>query len=53
MDCLQQHPLAISFILLLGTGLFVRLVAKEKHRRDRHLLARLEDKLAEAAGKSD
>ena len=48
MDWLWANPLTTLIILLLGVGVFVRLVAKEKHRRDKHLLARLQAKAAEA-----
>ncbi len=51
MEYLQDHPLAVTLILLVGMSLFVRLVAKEKHRRDKHLLARLQAKLSETADK--
>lgn len=32
-------------ILFAGMGIFLRLVAKEKHRREKHLLFRLEEKI--------
>ncbi|MEP0843987.1 MAG: hypothetical protein HRF43_14890 [Phycisphaerae bacterium] len=32
-----------TLILLVGTGIFLRLLAKEKHRREKHLQYRLEE----------
>jgi len=49
MDSLQEHPLLILTLLAVGLGIFIRLVAKEKHRRDKHLLARLQAKIESAA----
>lgn len=31
-------------IAILGAGVFVRIIAKEKNRRERHLLERLEER---------
>lgn len=42
-------------IALIGSGIFLRMVAKEKNRRERHLLLRLaqqEQRLAEAEAAS-
>lgn len=36
-----------GLILAAGCGLFLRLVAKEKHRREKHLQMRLEEKIQE------
>lgn len=49
MNVLQDHTFAAAVILALGLGVFVRMVAKEKHRRDKHLLARLQAKAQAAA----
>lgn len=49
----DAHLLITLLILATGALVFVRLVAKEKHRRDRHLEYRLQEKLkaAEEAAK--
>lgn len=49
MPFMDAQSLLTILCVLLGTGLFVRMVAKEKHRRDKHLeLRRYEKELAEA-----
>ncbi|MGQ9651022.1 MAG: hypothetical protein ACUVXJ_13010 [Phycisphaerae bacterium] len=46
---MDAQSLLTILSILLGTGLFVRMVAKEKHRRDKHLeLRRYEKEQAEA-----
>jgi hypothetical protein len=54
MDVLKEHTLSASIFIALGLGVFVRMIAKEKHRRDKNLLARLQAKAeaAEANGQS-
>jgi len=44
---MDGHTLLIVLILAAGTGMFLRLVAKEKHRRERHLELRLQEKVKE------
>ena len=48
MEILVTHPWTAAWVLALGLGVFVRMVAKEKHRRDKHLLARLQAKIESA-----
>lgn len=49
MPFMDAQSLLTILCILLGTGLFVRMVAKEKHRRDKHLeLRRYEKEQAEA-----
>lgn len=43
----EADTMITVFILLLGSGLFLRLVAKEKHRREKYLLLRLHEKAEE------
>jgi hypothetical protein len=37
--------LSVLLVVAIGAGIFLRLVAKEKHRRERHLQFRLEEQL--------
>lgn len=43
----NPHNLLIMMTILFGTGVFLRLVGKEKHRREKYLKQRLEDKINE------
>lgn len=43
----NPHNLLIMMTILMGTGVFLRLVGKEKHRREKYLKQRLEDKINE------
>ncbi len=42
---MDGHILQTVVVLSLGVGIFLRLVAKEKHRRERHLQFRLEEQV--------
>jgi len=44
MPFMDAKSLFTIFSILLGTGLFLRMVAKEKRRREKHLLLRLYEK---------
>lgn len=44
MPFADGQSLLIIFIVLLGCGLFLRMVAKEKRRRERYLEVRLMEK---------
>jgi hypothetical protein len=44
MPYMDGQTLLTVLILLAGTGLFLRMVAKEKHRREKHLEYRLFEK---------
>lgn len=46
---MQPNLVLTAMIVLSGGLMFLRLVAKEKHRRDKHLLLRLQTKLAAEA----
>lgn len=47
MPLMDHHTFVTLLIAITGCGLFLRLVAKEKHRRDRHLDYRLQEKIKE------
>lgn len=47
----DYQTLLMVFIALLGGGIFLRIVAKEKHRREKWLQFRLEEKLKELRAK--
>jgi hypothetical protein len=49
MPYMDGQSLFTAFILLAGTGLFLRMVAKEKRRREKHLEYRLFVKTQAAA----
>jgi len=43
----DAHLLLVAMIILLGSGVFLRLVGKEKHRREKYLKQRFENTLNE------
>ncbi len=43
----DAHTIMIVVIMLVGAGVFLRLAGKEKHRREKYLKQRLEDKINE------
>lgn len=43
----DAHTIFTALILVSGTGVFLRLVAKEKHRREKHLQLRVIQKAEE------
>ena len=45
MITLDAHTLLTVLILMFGCGLFLRMVGKEKRRRERHLELRAEEML--------
>jgi hypothetical protein len=47
MSFMSEHLGLTVFIVLLGAGMFLRIVAREKHRRERHLTMRLNEKIEE------
>ena len=50
MPFMDGQSLLTAFVILLGCGLYLRMVAKEKRRREKHLELRLIEKSgAEAA----
>jgi len=46
---MDGHMLLIVLIVACGSGIFLRLVAKEKRRREKHLELRLQEKIKELA----
>ena len=44
MPFMTGHTLLALFIMAAGSGVFLRLVAKEKRRREKHLELRLQEK---------
>ena len=47
MPLIDADMLLTLLIVACGSGLFLRLVAKEKHRREQHLELRLQEKIKE------
>jgi len=47
MPVMDGATLLVLFIVACGSGLFLRLVAKEKHRRERHIQQRFLEKVKE------
>ncbi len=47
MPMLDGHTLLTMFVVALGPAMYLRIVAKEKRRREKHLIVRLEKKLKE------
>ncbi len=45
MQFLQEHPWLAAAILSMGVLIFMRMVANEKHRRERYLELRMAAKL--------
>ena len=47
MPSVEMHLLVNGLVLVVGCGVFLRLVAKEKHRREKYLQLRLEEMVKE------
>ena len=47
MPILDAHSLMTLAILTMGCGLFLRIVAREKVRREKYLALRLDDRIKE------
>ena len=43
----DSHLMTTLLVMFVGSGVFLRIVAKEKHRREKHLQLRLMEKAKE------